>query len=274
MVGFAIGKPLNETIIIPHDKFKVKRVFTQGGKVVGNGSRVMERIMEDSDMEQKTKNPLEDSLLMEAERFLNRLRRCPYNRKSKVFSIDELHIDKLVSDLCEWNGIVTSPLICRWDRLSEIRDVLTNILSERRKKRIKMEEDVIDLFKTSVKRCTEILAAKDAEEDKKEPWEEGERRVEDLHNPVGGGMLVRKGMNYEEVHAKLSHLNGQKQILLDGLHELHAIMNTIIEETPTLDIVSELDDRWKSVVDNYQYFKSSLDVLSEHYNDMIKQWAS
>ena len=211
------------------------------------------------------KNELEDSMLKEAEDFLDRLRSSPYNRKSKVFTIEELHIEKLVSYLCRWK-MLSDVLIVVWDGVSEFRDVLIDILNEKKKKRIRMEVDVTDLLKSSLKKCTEILET-----------QETKRIADKFYNATLIELVLREAINFLQ-RLRLLHCNKTSKVFTDEELKIDALVNLItvwkrgckitmedydvlVDLRKTLDYI--LSERRKKLI---KMKESTLNLLKESRN--------
>ena len=192
MVGFGVGKVLYEKSIKQANNKKDIRRSVADYDVIGGA--------------------LTDMALDEAKDFLQLLRSRPYQRKSKVFSNKELRILVLVNILEEWNQH-SNENVSQYDLVFQLDDVLTAILNERKKKRVRLEVRTLELLKTSLLKCTEILAAKDAEEEKKKSHDdfEGEYRVEETSN---------EEMNFEKICEKLYYHHCEQQRLLELIGRL------------------------------------------------------
>ena len=209
-------------------------------KVIGPG--IIKRIKDDSEIEQEGKSSMSDFWLQcftddvidmeekvkmekdllldkvykEAVRFFQRLRRHPSTIELKKFTIEELHIENLVKYLFKWNIVAKQSLNHKWGLVRQLHNALTTLLSETRKRGIKMEGEVIHLFKDSIKLCKEIIDAQYAVEDKNESseeWEEGERRVEETSNEGDA-------MTFEKICEKLYYHHSEQQRLLELIGRL------------------------------------------------------
>ena len=194
MVGFGVGGVLSKKSIKQESDKKNIRRSVVDYDVIGGA--------------------LTDMLLDEAKDFLQLLRSRPYQRKSKVFSNKELRIVDLVDILEEWNQHFNEN-VSQYDLVFQLKVVLTAIMNERKKKRVRLEVRTFELLKTSLLKCTEILAAKEAKEEKKEFGDifEGEYRVEETVND--GDDVKEEEMNFEKICEKLYYHHCEQHRLLE-----------------------------------------------------------
>ena len=182
--------------------------------------RYLEEAMAREEKEKHEKDFLVNSVRKEGIRFFQRLRHSPSNVEVKTFTIDELKIEKLVKHLVEWYVVAKDSINYRWSNIYYLRLVLRTILGETRRKGIRMETDVRNLFRHSIALCAAICANRETEEDKKEFDDDygSESRVKEVLDSVGNSRDGEKEVEketFEEICEKLYYHHSEQQRLLN-----------------------------------------------------------